>query len=58
MNKIYKILLLIPFIITSCRFKELDNKIEIGVALAHSAPVGADTMEDFVAIKNIMEYKT
>lgn len=28
MNKIYKILLLIPFIITSCRFKELDNKID------------------------------
>ena len=40
------------------QLRALDNKIEIGVALAHSAPVGVDTMEDFVAIKNIMEYKT
>ena len=30
----------------------------INVALAKSSPIGADTKEDFVAIKKIMEYKS
>ena len=40
------------------QLRALDNQIEINVGLAHSSPVGVDTVEDFVAIKKIMEYKS
>ncbi len=40
------------------QLRALDNDIEINVALAQSSPVGVDTMEDFLAIKKIMEYKS
>ena len=40
------------------QLRALDNNIKINVALAKSSPIGVDTQEDFVAIKNIMEYKS
>ena len=40
------------------QFRALDNKISINVALARSAPIGVDTLEDYIAIKKIMEYKS
>ena len=36
----------------------LDNGIKIYVALAKFAPIGVDTMEDYLALKNIMEFKS
>ena len=36
----------------------LDNSIKINVALAKFAPIGVDTMEDYLALKKIMEYKS
>ena len=39
------------------QLRALDNGIKINVALAKSSPIGVDTMEDYVAIKKIMEYK-
>ena len=39
------------------QLRALDNKIEINVALAKFSPIGVDTEEDYLAIKNIMEYK-
>jgi len=40
------------------QLRALDNNIDINVALAKSSPIGADTEEDFIAIKKIMEYKS
>ena len=40
------------------QLRALDNKIKINVAFAKSSSIGVDTMEDFVAIKKIMEYKS
>ena len=40
------------------QLRALDNGMSISVGLAKSSPIGVDTMEDFVAIKKIMEYKT
>ena len=40
------------------QLRALDNGININVALAKSSSIGIDTMEDFVAIKKIMEYKS
>ena len=40
------------------QLRALDNNIEINVALAKSSPIGVDTEEDYIALKNIMEYKT
>ena len=40
------------------QLRALDNNIKINVALANSSPIGIDTLEDFVAIKKIMEYKS
>ena len=34
------------------QLRALDNGIKINVALARSSPIGVDTYEDFVAIKN------
>ena len=36
----------------------LENKLKINVALAKSSPIGVDTIEDYLAIKKIMEYKS
>jgi 3-deoxy-manno-octulosonate cytidylyltransferase (CMP-KDO synthetase) len=40
------------------QLRALDNNITIRVAQARSSPIGVDTMEDYVAIKKIMEYKS
>ena len=40
------------------QMRAVDNKLKINVALAKSSPIGVDTEEDYLAIKNIMEYKT
>ena len=40
------------------QLRALDNNMNINVALAKSSPIGVDTMEDFIAIKKIMEYKS
>ena len=39
------------------QLRALDNEININVALAKYCPIGVDTMEDYLAIKKIMEYK-
>jgi len=39
------------------QLRALDNNIEINVALANSSPIGVDTVEDYLALKKIMEYK-
>ena len=40
------------------QMRALDNNIKINVAKAKSSPIGLDTMEDYVAINKIMEYKS
>ena len=40
------------------QLRALDNKININVGLAKSSPIGVDTLEDYIAIKKIMEYKS
>ena len=40
------------------QLRALDNNININVSLANNSPIGLDTMEDFMAIKKIMEYKS
>ncbi len=40
------------------QLRAMDNNITINVALAKSTPKGVDTLEDFVAIKKLMEYKS
>ncbi len=40
------------------QLRALDNNMKINVSLAKESPLGVDTMEDFVAIKKIMEYKS
>ena len=40
------------------QLRALDNNIKINVALTNSPPIGVDTMEDYVAIKKLMEYKS
>ena len=39
------------------QLRAIDNNIEIKVALANSSPIGVDTLEDYMAIKKLMEYK-
>ena len=39
------------------QMRAVDNGIKINVALANKPSIGVDTMEDFVALKKIMEYK-
>ena len=39
------------------QLRALDNNIDINVSLAKSSPIGVDTKEDYLALKNIMEYK-
>ena len=40
------------------QLRALDNGIKINVALAESSTIGVDTVEDYLAIKKIMEYKS
>ena len=39
------------------QMKALDNKISINVILAKKNVVGIDTKEDYMELKNILEYK-
>ena len=39
------------------QLRAFDNNIEINVILANSSPIGADTEEDFLELKKIMNYK-
>ena len=39
------------------QLRAMDNNIDINIALANRSPIGVDTMEDYLAIKKIMEYK-
>ena len=36
----------------------MDNGIKINVALAKSTSMGVDTMEDYLALKKLLEYKS
>ena len=40
------------------QLRAMDNGIKINVALAKNCPIGIDTMEDYVALKKILEYKS
>ena len=40
------------------QLRAVENRIKINVALAKSCPIGIDTMEDYVALKKILEYKS
>ncbi len=40
------------------QLRAIDNGFKINVALAKSSPIGVDTMEDYLEIKKIMEYKS
>ncbi len=40
------------------QLRAMDNGFKINVALAKSSPIGVDTLEDFIEIKKIMEYKS
>ncbi len=39
------------------QLRALENNIDINVSLAKSSPIGIDTIEDYLALKKIMEYK-
>ena len=40
------------------QLRAMENRIKINVALAKICPIGIDTMEDYVALKKILEYKS
>ena len=40
------------------QLRALDNNIKINVALAKFSSTGIDTMEDYVALKKVLEYKS
>ena len=40
------------------QLRAMENGIKINVALAKFSPIGIDTMEDYVALKKILEYKS
>ena len=40
------------------QLRAMENRIKINVALAKNCPIGIDTMEDYVALKKILEYKS
>jgi 3-deoxy-manno-octulosonate cytidylyltransferase (CMP-KDO synthetase) len=40
------------------QLRAISNGIEINVALAETSPIGVDTIEDYLALKKIMEYKS
>jgi 3-deoxy-manno-octulosonate cytidylyltransferase (CMP-KDO synthetase) len=39
------------------QLRALDNNMTINVALAKTSPIGVDTFEDYIAVKNVMEKK-
>ena len=39
------------------QLRAMDNNMKINVALAKSSPIGIDTIEDYMELKKIMEYK-
>ena len=39
------------------QLRALENGINIDVTLAKTIPIGVDTKEDYVELKNLMEYK-
>ena len=40
------------------QLRAMENKIEINVALAKFSPIGIDTMEDYLALKKLLEYNS
>jgi len=40
------------------QLRAIDNGIKINVALAKSSSIGVDTMEDYLELKKILEYKS
>ena len=40
------------------QLRAMENGIKINVALAEFCPIGIDTMEDYLALKKILEYKS
>jgi len=40
------------------QLRAIENGIKINVALAKFCPIGIDTMEDYIALKKILEYKS
>ena len=40
------------------QLRAMDNGFKINVALGKSTSIGVDTMEDYLEIKKIMEYKS
>ena len=40
------------------QLRAMENGIKINVALAKFCPIGIDTMEDYIALKKILEYKS
>ena len=40
------------------QLRALENNIKIDVVFANSKPVGVDTIEDYMEIKKVMEYKS
>ena len=40
------------------QLRALDNNLSIDVILAKNEVIGVDTMEDYLELKKIMEYKT
>ena len=40
------------------QLRAMENKIKINVALAKISPIGIDTMEDYVALKKLLEYNS
>jgi len=40
------------------QLRAIDNKIKINVGLAKFCPIGVDTMEDYLALKKKLEYKS
>jgi 3-deoxy-manno-octulosonate cytidylyltransferase (CMP-KDO synthetase) len=40
------------------QLRAIDNSIKINVGLTKSSPIGVDTIEDYLALKKIMQYKS
>ncbi len=40
------------------QLRAMENRIKINVGLAKHCPIGIDTMEDYIALKKILEYKS
>ena len=40
------------------QLRAMENRIKINVALAKFSPIGIDTMEDYLALKKLLEYKS